>query len=165
MGQLWLQPGMLPGFLETLFRDRSCLEMNCGVCQTRLQPWPQSRGSLGPWGQGVWAGAGSIPLNLAHCTFSFTRHTSTSSLLGWRQTGNHCSCLFFCMGNIPCFLGKGANPCSRDSGQWESGAEGYRGPAPAAAGEGKRAHFACERHFTGTETAHEFGSKCGKNKP
>lgn len=63
------------------------------------------------------------------------------SLMDWRQNGNHGSCPSFWMGNIPCFLGKGAKPCSRDSGLWENGGRGVPGACAGNCERGEESPF------------------------
>lgn len=147
MGRLWPHPWMLPGFLESLFREQAAWaawKWFVGFARWGFSPpSTRSRGSLGSWGaRGRWgrtAGVGSAPTAPLNRTFSFTWHKH--SLMGWRQTGNHCSCPSFWMGNIPCFLGKDANPSSRDSGLWENGDRGVLGACAGCGGRGEESPF------------------------
>lgn len=146
-GAAWPHPWVLPGFLESLFRDLSCLEMNCGVCQMRLQlSQPTEQGFAGMVG-----GQGSLGTHgrSRQCSNSsaephFQLHLAQEhkhSLMDWRQNGNHGSCPSFWMGNIPCFLGKGAKPCSRDSGLWENGGRGVPGTCAGNCERGEESPF------------------------
>lgn len=146
MGQLWPHPWMLPGFLESLFRDLSCLEMNCGVCQRRLQPSQHTeQGFAGIMGAGVagdarperamlqqlcWAAPSASPGARAQAQFDGLEANRESLQLP-----------LFLEGEYSMFLGKGTNPCSRDSGLWEKGDTAAPGACAGCCGWGEESPF------------------------
>lgn len=116
------------------------------------------RGSLGTQGR---SGAGTAPAAPPHLQLHLAQEHECDGL----EANPESLLPLFLDGECCMFFRERGQPLLQ--GQWLAGERGHRVPGACAGccGPGEESPFCLGTTLHGTETAHEFGSKCGKNKP